>query len=85
MRPVPVYLAGTLLGSDIVRIRFLHTAYAERLRFQLVDDKEGTLPYHSWIVSKVISRGILPPVTGKHMSSLIRICVASPLPIMRYV
>ncbi|MEO8973362.1 MAG: TIM-barrel domain-containing protein, partial [Ktedonobacteraceae bacterium] len=44
-------LAGTLLGSDIVRIRFLHTAYAERLRFQLVDDKEGTLPYHSWSVS----------------------------------
>ncbi|MHB8596345.1 MAG: glycoside hydrolase family 31 protein [Ktedonobacteraceae bacterium] len=44
-------LAGTLLGSDIVRVRFLHTAYAESLRFQLVDDKEGTLPYHSWIVS----------------------------------
>ncbi len=44
-------LAGTLLGSDIVRIRFLHTAYAEGLRFQLVDDKEGTLPYHSWIVA----------------------------------
>src|SRR5260370_12295874 len=44
-------LAGTLLGSDIVRIRFLHTAYPEGLRFQLVDEKEGTLPYPSWIVS----------------------------------
>jgi len=44
-------LAGTLLGSEIVRIRFLHTAYPEGLPFQLVDEKEGTLPYHSWIVS----------------------------------
>ncbi len=43
--------AGTLLGSDIVRIRFLHTAYPEGQRFQLVDEHEGTLPYHSWIVS----------------------------------
>ncbi len=44
-------LAGTLLGSEIVRIRFLHTAYPEGLPFQLVDEKEGTLPYHSWSVS----------------------------------
>src|SRR2546421_12620161 len=43
--------AGTLLGSEIVRIRFLHTTYPEGLAFQLVDEKEGTLPYHSWIVS----------------------------------
>ncbi|HEY3992791.1 MAG TPA: TIM-barrel domain-containing protein, partial [Ktedonobacteraceae bacterium] len=44
-------LAGTLLGNEIVRVRFLHTAYPESLRFQLVDEAEGTLPYHSWIVS----------------------------------
>ncbi|GAC1456886.1 MAG: glycoside hydrolase family 31 protein [Ktedonobacteraceae bacterium] len=43
--------AGALLGSEIVRIRFLHTAYPEGQRFQLVDENEGTLPYHSWIVS----------------------------------
>ena len=43
--------AGSLLGNEIVRVRFLHTAYPEGLRFQLVDDAEGTLPYHSWIVS----------------------------------
>ena len=43
--------AGSLLGSEIVRIRFLHTAYPEGLRFKLIDDKKGTLPYHSWIVS----------------------------------
>jgi alpha-glucosidase len=43
--------AGSLLGNEIVRIRFLHTAYPEGLRFKLVDDKKGTLPYHSWIVS----------------------------------
>ncbi len=43
--------AGALLGNEIVRIRFLHTAYPEELRFQLVDEQEGTLPYHSWIVS----------------------------------
>ncbi len=44
-------LAGSLLGDEIVRVRFLHTAYPEGLRFQLVDEAEGTLPYHSWIVS----------------------------------
>jgi len=43
--------AGSRLGDEIVRIRFLHTAYPEGLRFQLVDEREGTLPYHSWIVS----------------------------------
>ena len=43
--------AGARLGYEIVRVRFLHTAYAEGLRFQLVDEREGTLPYHSWIVS----------------------------------
>ncbi|GAC1614935.1 MAG: glycoside hydrolase family 31 protein [Ktedonobacteraceae bacterium] len=43
--------AGALLGSEIVRIRFLHTAYPEGQRFQLVDENVGTLPYHSWIVS----------------------------------
>jgi alpha-glucosidase len=45
------FFAGSLLGNEIVRVRFLHTAYPEGLRFQLVDDAEGTLPYHSWIVS----------------------------------
>jgi alpha-glucosidase len=44
-------LAGTLLGEEIVRVRFLRTAYLEALRFQLVDEQEGTLPYHSWMVS----------------------------------
>ncbi|MBA2395907.1 MAG: DUF5110 domain-containing protein [Ktedonobacteraceae bacterium] len=43
--------AGSLLGNEIVRVRFLHTAYPEGLRFDLVDEQEGTLPYHSWIVS----------------------------------
>ena len=43
--------AGSLLGNEIARVRFLRTAYPEGLRFQLVDDAEGTLPYHSWIVS----------------------------------
>ncbi len=43
--------AGSLLGDEIVRVRFLHTAYPEGLRFQLVDEREGTLPYHSWIVA----------------------------------
>ncbi len=45
------HFAGALLGNEIVRIRFLHTAYPEGQRFQLVDENEGTLPYHSWIVS----------------------------------
>lgn len=44
-------LAATLLGSEIIRVRLLRTAYPEGLRFQLVDEREGTLPYHSWSVS----------------------------------
>jgi alpha-glucosidase len=44
-------LAGSLLGDEIVRVRFLRSAYPEGLRFELVDDAQGTLPYHSWIVS----------------------------------
>ncbi len=43
--------AGSLLGDEIVRVRFCHSAYPEGLRFKLVDEQEGTLPYHSWIVS----------------------------------
>ena len=44
-------LAGSLLGPEIVRVRFLRTAYLEGQRFELVDDRKGTLPYHSWIVT----------------------------------
>src|SRR5579863_3465484 len=55
-------LGGATLGKDIVRIRLLrgvesrqtrhrlHMAQPDIFRYQLVDGKEGTLPYHSWSV-----------------------------------
>src|SRR5215467_3809158 len=46
--------AGTVLGSEVVRIRAIRGVLAERdeLRYQLFDGVAGTLPYHSWIVAK---------------------------------
>jgi alpha-glucosidase len=45
-------LVGTLLGAEIVRVRFLRGTQFDEARYQLVDDAPGTLPYHSWIVTK---------------------------------
>src|SRR5689334_4305033 len=45
-------LAGSLLGSDIVRVRLLRQVHCDTTRYQVVDSGEGTLPYHSWIVTK---------------------------------
>lgn len=45
-------LTGATLGSEIVRVRFLRGSQFDEQRYQLVDNAPGTLPYHSWIVSK---------------------------------
>ena len=45
-------LAGALLGAEIVRVRFSRGTQFDEARYQLVDDAPGTLPYHSWIVTK---------------------------------
>lgn len=57
-------LAATVLSPTIIRVRLLRGAEATRLRhqlqqthlemfrYQLVDEQEGTLPYHSWAVIK---------------------------------
>ncbi len=45
-------LAGALLGAEIVRVRFQRSPLFDDVRYQLVDDAPGTLPYHSWIVAK---------------------------------
>ncbi len=45
-------LAGALLGSEVVRIRFLRGAQFDEARYQLIDGGAGTLPYHSWSVVK---------------------------------
>lgn len=45
-------LASSLLGRDIVRVRLLRQAHCDTTRYQVVDGREGTLPYHSWIVTK---------------------------------
>jgi len=43
-------LAGALLGNNIVRVRITRNPQPDEARYQLVDGKDGTLPYHSWIV-----------------------------------
>ncbi len=45
-------LAGTVLGSEIVRIRALRGAVFDEACYQLVDGGTSTLPYHSWIVAR---------------------------------
>src|SRR5947209_4394938 len=45
-------LAGALIGSEIIRVRFQRGSYFDEARYQLVDGAQGTLPYHSWIVAK---------------------------------
>ena len=50
--PTPALLAGSLLGSDIVRVRLLRQSHCDTTRYQVVDGGNGTLPYHSWIVTK---------------------------------
>ncbi|GAC1355153.1 MAG: glycoside hydrolase family 31 protein [Ktedonobacteraceae bacterium] len=45
-------LAGTLLGGNIVRVRFQRTSQFDERRYALPDGEKGTLPYHSWIVAK---------------------------------
>ncbi len=45
-------LAGTMLGSQVVRVRLLRNGRPDENRYQLADGGAGTLPYHSWIVAK---------------------------------
>lgn len=47
------FLAGTVLGSEVIRMRFLRGPQLHKARYQLaVNGEAGTLPYHSWIVAK---------------------------------
>src|SRR2546425_11128801 len=45
-------LAGTLLGSGVIRIRAIRGTQLDASPYQLADGGPGTLPYHSWIVAK---------------------------------
>lgn len=45
-------LAGSLLGSNIIRVRLTRGSQPDETRYQLVDGQKGTLPYHSWTVIK---------------------------------
>jgi alpha-glucosidase len=45
-------LAGTLLGSQVVRVRLLRGAQIDEVGYPLADGGQGTLPYHSWIVAR---------------------------------
>ncbi len=45
-------LAGTLLGSQVIRIRAIRGTKLDASTYQLADGGPGTLPYHSWIVAK---------------------------------
>lgn len=44
------YLFGAGLGPDVIRLRYTRTL--ESARYRLVDEQEGTLPYHPWGVIK---------------------------------
>src|SRR5260370_2769224 len=45
-------LAGTLLGSQVIRIRAIRGTKLDASTYQLADGGTGTFPYHSWIVAK---------------------------------
>src|SRR5437016_2517509 len=49
---VECILAGTLLGSEIIRIRAIRGIQFDESRYQLSTSETGTLPYHSWIVNR---------------------------------
>ena len=44
-------LAGTLLGSEVIRTRAIRGTQLDESRYLLNDNATGTLPYHSWIVT----------------------------------
>ena len=50
--PDECFLVGAVLNSNILRVRFVRGSVLDETRYQLVDGKPGTLPYHSWIVTK---------------------------------
>src|SRR6266516_4234459 len=50
--PSPCLLAGAVLGSEILRVRFLRGSHIDEARYQLANGGDGTLPYHSWVVAK---------------------------------
>src|SRR5437867_5683388 len=45
-------LAGSLLGSEVIRIRAIRGTQYHESRYQLADGGTSTLPYHSWIIAK---------------------------------
>jgi len=49
---VECILAGTLLGSEVIRIRAIRGIQFDEARYQLSTSETGTLPYHSWIVNR---------------------------------
>ena len=44
-------LVGTLLGSEVIRVRAIRGTQLDESRYQLIDDRAGTLPYHSWTIA----------------------------------
>lgn len=50
--PGECFLTGAVLSSNTLRVRLVRGSVLDETRYQLVDGKPGTLPYHSWIVTK---------------------------------
>lgn len=46
------WLAGAMLGSEIIRVRFIRPPHFDKTRYKLANSGAGTLPYHSWIVNR---------------------------------
>jgi alpha-glucosidase len=45
-------IAGTLLGSSVIRVRVQRGQQVDTARYKLASGTNGTLPYHSWIVER---------------------------------
>src|SRR5260370_8613613 len=84
-------LTGTLLGSEVIRIRALRGTHLAASRYQLTDSSAGTLPYHSWIVAtgdeqwpafldETQQRTVLEPYLQGFAFSPTTILLARPLP-----
>lgn len=59
--------AGSLLGGNTIRVRFQRSTQLDERRYALPDGESGTLPYHSWIVTRGDEAW---PATGGEVSAI---------------
>jgi len=59
--------AGSLLGGNTIRVRFQRSTQLDERRYALSNGESGTLPYHSWIVTRGDEAW---PATGGEVSAI---------------